>query len=41
MGCDSPFHAEAAVLRHGELDLADEAGRQDGDREGRLHPQLR
>ena len=33
-GCDSQFHAKAAVSRDGDMDLADEAVRQDGDGEG-------
>ena len=33
-GCDSPFHAESAVSRDGDLDLTYEAGMQDVDGEG-------
>ena len=40
-GCDSPLHTETMVSREGELDLVDEAERQDGVGEGRLHPRLR
>ena len=32
---------EAGRVKEAWVDLADEAGRKDGDREGRLHPQIR